>query len=147
MMDGEREDRTAAVGFSGIALFLSICAFVFGILSLSMHINVTSAPAKTTPAWHGENYQGWDMPCNYTLGSNAEWNEKLQQYGDQKYLDCANGIVYVAVGDSPSTHYFNPKDDKTNAKYCPAGEVANFNYDNPLTAANEDGTFYDCSTW
>jgi hypothetical protein len=42
-------------------------------------------------------YSGWQMGCNYANGSNADWNEKLQRYGDQKYLECANGLNYKRI--------------------------------------------------
>lgn len=42
-------------------------------------------------------YSGWQMGCNYTNGSNADWNEKKQQYGDQMYLACANGLDYARI--------------------------------------------------
>ena len=43
---------------------------------------------------HG--FEGWEMPCNYDKGSSADWIEKEQKYGDQKYLSCANGLNYVS---------------------------------------------------
>lgn len=101
---------------------------------------------KNPEKWDGGNYQGWTMPCNYTHGSNADWDKEKREYGDQRYLDCANGLVYEKIGISPSTTYFNPNDDKLNAKYCKKGEVATFQYDDPFTKSGE-GTFDDCINW
>ena len=42
-------------------------------------------------------YAGWQMGCNYARGSNADWNEQNQKYGDQMYLTCANGLDYARV--------------------------------------------------
>ena len=92
-------------------------------------------------------YSGWQMGCNYTGGSNADWDKKTQRYGEQKYLDCANGLVYQKIGQSSSVTYFNPNDTKTNKKWCREGGVATFSYDNPITVENEEGEFSDCLGW
>ena len=34
-------------------------------------------------------YSGWQMGCNYRLGSGLD-----QTYKDQRFLECANGIFY-----------------------------------------------------
>ena len=39
-------------------------------------------------------YAGWQMGCNYRFGSNADWNEEKQEYGNQEFLRCVNGITY-----------------------------------------------------
>lgn len=91
-------------------------------------------------------YSGWQMACNYTGGSDAKWHEETQSYGDQKYLDCANGQVYQYIGISPSVTYFNPDDKQVNEKWCKDGEVATFQHENPITKSGE-GKFDHCLTW
>ena len=88
-------------------------------------------------------YSGWQMGCNYTGGSNVDWDEETQRYGDQKYLDCANGLVYEKIGKSTSITYFNPNDKETNEKYCKKGEVARFSYEDPISGLG-DGDFVGC---
>lgn len=96
--------------------------------------------------WNGEGYHGWDMPCNYAFGSNADWDEETKEYGDQRYLNCANGLVYEKIGISSSVHYFNADDQETNAKYCKEGEVATFYHADAITGEPE-GRFNDCMNW
>ncbi len=86
---------------------------------------------------------GWQMHCNYTGGSNADWDEETQKYGEQKYLDCANGLVYEKIGQSTSITYFNPNDKETNEKYCKKGEVARFSYEDPISGLGH-GDFVGC---
>lgn len=78
-------------------------------------------------------YAGWEMGCNYTGKSDAD---------DQTYLDCANGVVYKRIGESPSTTHFNTNDDVLNEKYCKKGQYATFTYFNPITY--EEGKFDKC---
>ena len=59
---------------------------------------ISTETKKNYSFYKGNNgYSGWEMGCNYTLWSNPGWNEKTQEYSDQEFLTCANGILYQKI--------------------------------------------------